>query len=68
MHKEEVKLFLKRADNFLDGTKQRYQKDDWDLTCFLAEQSVQLFVKATILEISGEIPKTHSIRKPFFFF
>ena len=65
MHKEEVKLFLKRAENFLDGAKQRYQKGDWDLTCFLAEQSVQLFVKATILEISGEFPKTHSIRKLF---
>ncbi len=65
MHKEEVELFLKRADNFLDGAKQRYQKEDWDLTCFLAEQSVQLFAKATILGISGEFPKTHSIRKLF---
>lgn len=65
MHKEEVKLFLKRADNFLDGAQQRYQKGDWDLTCFLAEQSVQLFVKSTILEISGEFPKTQSIRKLF---
>ena len=65
MHKEEVELFLKRAENFLDGAKERFQKEDWDLTCFMAEQSVQLYVKASILEKGGEIPKTHSIRKLF---
>ena len=65
MHKEEVELFLKRAENFLEGAKERFQKNDWDLTCFMAEQSVQLITKATILEKGGEIPKTHSIRKLF---
>ena len=65
MHKEEVELFLKRSKNFLDGAKERYQKEDWDLTCFMAEQSVQLLIKANILEIGGEVPKTHSIRKLF---
>jgi len=65
MHKEEIELFLKRARNFLDGAKERFQKEDWDLTCFMAEQSVQLFIKAIILEIGGEVPKTHSIRRLF---
>ncbi|TET00633.1 MAG: HEPN domain-containing protein [Promethearchaeota archaeon] len=65
MHKDEVELFLKRAKNFLDGAKQRFQKEDWDLTCFMAEQSVQLITKAIILEKGGELPKTHSIRKLF---
>ncbi len=65
MHKEEIGLFLKRARNFLDGAKERFQKEDWDLTCFMAEQSVQLFIKAIILEKSGEVPKTRSIRKLF---
>ena len=65
MHKEEIGLFLKRVRNFLDGAKERFQKKDWDLTCFMAEQSVQLFIKAIILEKSGEVPKTHSIRKLF---
>jgi len=31
----------------------------------MAEQSVQLLSKATILEKGGELPKTHSIRKLF---
>ncbi|NVM45550.1 MAG: HEPN domain-containing protein [Candidatus Lokiarchaeota archaeon] len=65
MHKDEVELFLKRAKNFLDGAKERFQKEDWDLTCFMAEQSVQLITKAFILEKGGELPKTHSIRKLF---
>jgi hypothetical protein len=26
MHKDEVELFLKRAKNFLDGAKERFQK------------------------------------------
>jgi HEPN domain-containing protein len=65
MHKEEVELFLKRARNFLDGAKERFEKLDWDLTCFMAEQSVQLFLKATILEKGGEFPRTHSLRQLF---
>jgi len=65
MHKEEIELLIKRARNFLDGAKERFKKEDWDLTCFMAEQSVQLFMKATILEKGGEMPKTHSIRKLF---
>ncbi len=65
MHKEEVDLFFNRSKNFLDGAKERFQKEDWDLTCFMAEQSVQLLMKAIILEKGGELPKTHSIRKLF---
>ena len=65
MHREEVELFLKRARNFLEGAKQRFERQDWDLTCFMAEQSVQLFLKAIILEKGGEFPRTHSLRQLF---
>ena len=65
MHKEEVELFLRRARNFLEGAKQRFERQDWDLTCFMAEQSVQLFLKAIILEKGGEFPRTHSLRQLF---
>ncbi len=63
MHKEEVELFYKRAQNFLKGAKERYNDKDWDLTCFMAEQAAQLYIKTYILEKGGEIPRTHSIRK-----
>lgn len=65
MHREEVELFLKRARNFLEGAKQRFERQDWDLTCFMAEQSAQLFLKAIILEKGGEFPRTHSLRQLF---
>ena len=57
MHKDEVEIFLKRGNNFLEGAKERFQKDDWDLTCFMAEQSVQLISKAIILEKEANFPK-----------
>ena len=65
MHREEVELFLKRARNFLEGAKQRFERQDWDLNCFMAEQSAQLFLKAIILEKGGEFPRTHSLRQLF---
>ncbi|MGV9197814.1 MAG: HEPN domain-containing protein [Promethearchaeia archaeon] len=63
MHKDEVELMLKRAKGFSEAAKERFQKRDWDLTCFLTEQSVQLLLKAILLEVGGEFPKTHSIRQ-----
>ncbi len=63
LHKKEVELLLKRSKNFLEGAEQRFKKEDWDLTCFLAEQSVQLYLKAIILEEVGQTPRTHSIRQ-----
>ena len=36
---------------------------DYDLASFLAEQSVQLYIKSCILKLTGEVPRTHSIRQ-----
>ncbi|MGQ4875024.1 MAG: HEPN domain-containing protein [Promethearchaeia archaeon] len=60
---EDVNLLFQRAKNFLDSAKERFEKRDWDLTCFFSEQALQLYLKATILELQGDIPKTHSLRK-----
>jgi len=60
---DEVNLLLKRGNNFLEGAKQRFESDDWDLTCFLAVQSVQLYLEAKILEFTGTTPKIHSLRQ-----
>jgi HEPN domain-containing protein len=65
MHKKEVDLLVKRSKEFLDTAKDRFKKSSWDLTCFMAEQATQLFLKAIILEKSGEHPRTHSIRELF---
>jgi len=63
MHKDQIELFRKRSKNFLDIAKDRYEKKDWDLTCFMAEQATQLLLKAKILEKKDEFPRIHSIRQ-----
>ena len=65
MHKEEIDLLIKRSKEFLDAAKERIKKKSWDLACFMAEQAVQLFLKAIILETGGEYPRTHSLRELF---
>ena len=59
---DEVELLVQRAKNFLDAAKDRLLKGDYDLACFLAEQAVQLYLKAALLHRTGEIPRSHSIR------
>lgn len=63
MHKDVVKLLKKRAKGFLEGARERLNAGDYDVSCFMAEQSAQLYLKALILELSGEVPRTHSIRQ-----
>lgn len=53
----------KRAMGFMDAAKERLEAGDYDLTCFMVEQAVQLYLKSLILELSGETPRTHSIRQ-----
>ncbi|WP_290900369.1 HEPN domain-containing protein, partial [Ferroglobus sp.] len=53
----------KRAVSFLEAAEERLKAGSYDISCFLAEQAVQLYLKSVILEFSGEIPRTHSIRK-----
>ncbi|MBO3798233.1 MAG: HEPN domain-containing protein [Thermoproteota archaeon] len=38
---------------------------DYDLAAFNIEQSLQLFLKAKLLEKGAEFPKTHTLRKLF---
>jgi HEPN domain-containing protein len=65
MHKDEVDLFLARSNNFLEATQERFEKQDWDLTCFFSEQAIKLYLKAVLLELGGEFPRSHSIRQLF---
>ncbi len=60
---EEVERLRKRAVSFLEAAEERLKAGSYDISCFLAEQAVQLYLKSVILEFSGEIPRTHSIRK-----
>ena len=62
-HREEVERLRKRSTGFMDAAAERLKVEDYDLACFMAEQAVQLYLKSAILELSGEVPRTHSIRQ-----
>lgn len=47
---------------FLEGARHAVATGYYDLACFLAEQSLQLYLKALLLELVGDYPRTHSIR------
>ena len=52
-----------RSLRMLDSAKRSLGSGDYDIAAFMAEQAVQLFLKSVILEVSGEMPRTHSIRQ-----
>ena len=49
----------------LESAKRSLGSGDYDIAAFMAEQAVQLFLKSVILEVSGEMPRTYSIRQLF---
>lgn len=61
--REEVERLRIRSKGFMEAAVERLKAEDYDLACFMAEQAVQLYLKSVILELSGEIPRTHSIRQ-----
>ncbi|MEM2363584.1 MAG: HEPN domain-containing protein [Candidatus Nezhaarchaeales archaeon] len=63
MHKLEVEVLKKRSSMFLELSKHALSRDFYDLACFLAEQSLQLFLKSLLLELIGDYPRTHSVRQ-----
>jgi len=48
---------------FLEEARDAYAKQRYDLAVFLAEQALQLYLKAQLLRVLGDYPRTHSIRQ-----
>ena len=61
--KEEIEMFLKRAEKFEKTAKFNFENKDFDIAMFNIEQAFQLLIKAKLLEIKGSFQKTHSLRK-----
>ncbi len=49
----------------LETAKRSLACGDYDIAAFMADQAVQLYLKSVILELSGEMPRTHSVRQLF---
>lgn len=52
-----------RSRMFLEEARDAYAKQRYDLAVFLAEQGLQLYLKAQLLRVLGDYPRTHSIRQ-----
>lgn len=65
MRREEIEKFLERSRKFRDAAEFHFSREDYDLSAFNLEQSLQLFLKAKLLERGLEFPKTHTLRKLF---
>ncbi len=55
-------LLKDRAERFLYYAEVQIKDGSYDISCFNSEQAVRLYIKGKILEISGELPRTHSLR------
>ena len=64
-HIDEVELLRKRSLRMLNHAEHCVTTGDYDLASFLAEQAVQLYLKSVILELTGEVPRTHVVRQLF---
>jgi HEPN domain-containing protein len=57
------KLTAERAQETLRLSEEELRQEMYDTVAFLAEQAAQLFIKHKILELTGEMPRTHTIRQ-----
>jgi HEPN domain-containing protein len=60
---EEIEILKKRALRFLENGIELLEKDVLDLAAFNFQQFSELYLKYKLVEISGEYPKTHSIKR-----
>ncbi len=60
---EEYETLMRRSRMFLEEAREAYQKERYDLAVFLAEQGLQLYLKAQLLRVAGDYPRTHSVRQ-----
>jgi len=60
--REEVDILRSRALGFLSQAESALREGRHDLASFLAEQAAQLRLKSALLEVSGDYPRTRSIK------
>ncbi|HDD26895.1 MAG TPA: HEPN domain-containing protein [Acidilobales archaeon] len=60
---EEYELLLRRSRMFYETALMQIDRGFYDLAVFSFEQSLQLFLKAVLLKLGVDFPRTHSIRK-----
>ena len=56
-------MLLARSKMMLEEARDALRKKRYDVAVFLAEQGLQLYLKAQLYRLLGEYPRTHSIRR-----
>lgn len=63
MKREEYEYLIERSRRFYETALMQINKGFYDLAAFSLEHSLQLFLKAYLLKIGLEYPRTHSVRR-----
>ncbi len=58
-----MELLRRRSRAYYEYSREAFERGDFDIAIFMAEQAAQLCVKAVILRVLGYIPRTHRIRE-----
>ncbi|MCS7144063.1 MAG: HEPN domain-containing protein [Archaeoglobaceae archaeon] len=61
--KEEIELYLRRAEKFEANAQFNFDRKDYDLAMFHIEQAMQLLIKARLLNEKGYFERTHGLRR-----
>ncbi len=60
---EEYNYLLERSRRFLETAEMQFERGFHDLAVFSLEQALQLYLKACLLKLGVDYPRTHSVRK-----
>jgi len=60
---EEVEHLMRRSRRFYDTAIMQMNRGFYDIAVFSLEQSLQLFLKASLLKLGVDFPRTHSVRR-----
>ena len=60
--REEYEGLMRRSEEFYATALLQAERNMYDLAVFSLEQSLQLFLKACLLRLGVDFPRTHSVR------
>ena len=60
---EEYRYLLERSRRFYETALMQVERGFYDLACFSLEQSLQIYLKASLLKLGVDFPRTYSVRR-----
>lgn len=61
--REELEYLFERSRRFFESALMQIERGFYDLAVFSLEQSLQLYLKACLLKMGVDYPRTHSVRR-----